>query len=488
MYIAMVSAECAPAAKAGGLGDFVHGLARELAACGNEVEVLLPKYDTLRYDRIADLHPCYQGLGVPFYEQLLDCDVQCGWVDEIKCLFIDPHCQQDFFNRGCIYGEPDDVDRFAFFSRAVLEFLHRAGKQPDIIHCNDWHTGLVPVLLYEMYQGLGMSHPRVCYTLHNLGYQGVAGESVLHQVGLRPERLMTRERLLDPGNPHAVNLMQGGIVYSDYVTTVSPRYVWEIQGTDQGMGLQEVLRLHGRKLAGVLNGIDCRAWNPALDPHIPQTYDLDSLPQKARNKAELCRRLGLAEGRKPLVSVVSRLDRQKGVELIGHGIDYALGSGCQVVLLGSAQDPTIDAVFRDIKRRTDGSADCRLELGYDEELSHQIYAAADMILIPSVYEPCGLTQMIAMKYGVVPVARRVGGLVDTVFDANYSEKPFDERNGYLFDDLTPEGLESAMSRAIGLWYRYPEYFRQLRVNGMRMDYSWTRPGGQYLDIYDHIRV
>jgi starch synthase len=298
---------------------------------------------------------------------------------------------------------------------------------------------------------------------------------------------MTADRLLDAHDPHALNLMKGGIVYSNYVTTVSPRYAWEIQYTEQGMGLQETLRLHAHKLGGVLNGIDYDTWSPETDPYIARNYGPDSLPEKVANKTDLRRRMGLAEDRKPLVCVISRLDRQKGVDLIDHAIRYALASGCQAVLLGSAQDPQIDTRFRTLKQEMRDSPDCHLELGYDEELAHRIYAAADVIVIPSVYEPCGLTQMIAMKYGVVPVVRRVGGLADTVFDANFSDKPFEERNGYLFDELTPEGLESALGRAIGLWFEHPKYFRQLRLNGMQMDNAWGPPAQEYLSIYEHIR-
>ena len=205
------------------------------------------------------------------------------------------------------------------------------------------------------------------------------------------------------------------------------------------------------------------------------------------SKAALRERLGLQESAKPILSVVSRLDRQKGVDLIRHGIDHALGQGCQVVLLGSAQEPAVAATFAKMAERLAPNPDAHLELAYDEELSHQIYAGADMILIPSVYEPCGLTQLIAMKYGVVPIVRRVGGLADTVFDANYSDRPFDERNGYTFDDLTVTAQDHAMERAVGLWYHYPEYFRQLRVNGMTADHSWGSPAGRYLDIYHYLR-
>ncbi|MCF7992217.1 MAG: glycogen synthase [Thiohalocapsa sp.] len=488
MFITMVSPECAPVAKAGGLGDFVQGLAREVAIRGNAVEIILPKYDCLRFDRVWGMHKIYRDLWVPFHDRAIHCDVEYGEVDGLKCFFIDAHSEHGFFNRGKIYGDADDPERFAFFSRAVMEFLYKSGKRPDVIHCNDWQTGLVPVLLFELYAGLGMERSRVCYSLHNMGHQGWTGPQVLHMNGLDAARLITPERLQDPGSPGAVNLMKGGIVYANFVTTVSPRYAWEIQHTDQGMGLQGVLKAHDGKFGGVLNGIDYSTWNPEIDSHIATNYGVDSLPKKAANKVALRRRVGLTDVFKPLIAVVSRLDKQKGVELIRHGIYYALEQGCQFVLLGSAPDPGVDARFRAIKHEMDASPDCHLELGYDEELAHLMYAGSDMILIPSVYEPCGLTQMIAMKYGCVPIARRVGGLADTVFDANYSDRPFEERNGYLFDDLTYDGLESALGRAIGLWHRYPEYFRQLRLNGMRMDNSWNRPGQHYLDIYHHIRA
>jgi len=488
MYITMVGAEFAPVAKVGGLGDAIHGLSRELARQGNEVEVILPKYDSLRLDLVEDLHPALEGISVPFYGQELPCDVECGHVDGIRCFFIDPHSEHEFFNRGVIYGETDDPGRFAFFSRAVLELLLKRDKQPDIIHCHDWQTALVPVLLWEVFEALGLTHPRVCHTLHNLAHQGVAGDYVLRAVGLDPGRLTTSDRLADWGNPQAINLLKGAIVYASAVTTVSPRHAWEILSTDQGMGLQETLQTHRHKLCGVINGVDEEVWNPQTDPHIFQTYGPDSLPGKFRDKLALRRHLGLADAEKPLVAVVSRLDRQKGIELLSHTVNYSLASGCQIVLLGSASEPWIDELFRDIKQRTDGSADCRLVLGYDEELAHQIHAGADIMVIPSLYEPCGLTQMSAMKYGVVPVVRQVGGLADTVFDANHSDKAFEELNGFLFEDFTTKGLESALGRAIRLWLKYPEYFRQLRLNGMHRDVSWAKPGRQYMDVFKRIKA
>jgi len=491
MYVAMVSAECAPVAKAGGLGDFIHGLSRELVLRGHRVEVLLPKYDSLRRDLIEGLAPLHPGIPVPFFDEVIPCRVDQGRVEGVDCLFIDPHSSHAFFERGRIYGEGDDDVRFALFCRAVLEFLAQSGRRPDILHCHDWQTGLVPVLLWEAFDGLrsgpGAAATSVVYTLHNLGHQGWVGEAVLRQVGLSPHRLLTPDRLQDPGNPRCVNLMKGGIVFSSFVTTVSPRYAWEVQHTEQGMGLQGLLRQYNDKFAGVLNGIDDRIWNPLSDRHLARTYGRDTLADKAQNTAALRRRLGLQEASKPILCVVSRLDRQKGVELIRHGIDHALGHGCQVVVLGSASEPAVAEDFRRLQERLAPSPDAHLELAYDEELAHEIYGGADMILIPSVYEPCGLTQLIAMKYGVVPIVRRVGGLADTVFDANYSDRPFSERNGYTFDDLTSTAQDHAMDRAIGLWYQHPDYFRQLRLNGMTADHSWGARAGRYLDIYHHLR-
>jgi len=488
MHIVMVTPECAPVAKAGGLGDVVQGLSNELAIRGNSVEVVLPMYDCMRYDRIWELQKTYSDLWVPYFDQWIRCDVYFGFADGLKCFFIKPHSQHNFFDRGKLYGDRDDAARFAFFSRAALEFLLKSGKRPDIIHCHDWQTGLVPVLLYEIYAGLGLGHSRACYTLHNLGHQGVTGEQVLRQVGLDPLRHMTPERLLDHTYRDAVNLMKGGIVYSNFVTTVSPSYAGEIRHSMAGEGLQGVLNQHGAKVGGVLNGIDYNVWNPEIDRHIPVNYTPENLQDKFRNKTALRHRLLLRDEFKPIIAVVSRLDRQKGVDLMRHALFYALANRCQFVLLGSASEPAINEEFWRIKHHLNDNQDCHLEIGYDEDLSHLIYAGADMIVIPSVYEPCGLTQMIAMKYGTVPVVRRTGGLADTVFDANHSDRPFEERNGYLFDDLNPEGLESAMRRAIGLWYKYPDYFRELRLNGMRQDYSWNHPGQDYLNIYNHIKA
>ena len=488
MNIIMVSSECAPAAKVGGLGDVIHGLARELLRRNHSVEVILPMYDCMRYDRIHHLEKCYDELWVPYYEHRICCEVFRGEVDWIPCLFIKPHSRENFFARGVFYGHPDDDARFVFFCRAALEFLYKSGRQPDIIHCHDWQAGLVPVLLYEVYQPIGMDHPRACYTLHNLRHQGVTGPHVLRQAGLDPNRLMTGDKLLDNAHAGAVNLMKGGIVYSNFVTTVSPRYAEEIKHTELGYGLQSTLNAHAGKFGGVLNGVDYGAWNPEVDSHIPHHYSTHSLEGKLLDKAALRERLLLQERYSPIVAVVSRLDPQKGVRLINHAIFYALANRAQFVLLGSGPEKAINDYFLALKQRLNDNPDCHLEIGYDEELAHLIYAGADMLVIPSAFEPCGLTQIIAMKHRTVPVARATGGLADTVFDANHSDKPYEERTGYTFEDFDDAGLDSALGRAIGLWHEYPGHFRQLQLNGMRQDYSWNRAGSDYLNIYNHIRA
>ena len=484
----MVASECAPVAKVGGLGDVVFGLARELEIRGNSVEIFLPKYDCLRYDQIFGLTLTHKDLWVPWYNSAIHCSVYFGFVHGRKCFFIEPHSQDNFFNRGVFYGQRDDDLRFAFFNRAVLEYMFKSGKNPDIIHCHDWQTALVPVLLFEMYKFLGMTHPRVCFTLHNLQHQGVTGPQVLQATGLnRPEYFFHPDRLQDNFNRGAINLMKGGIVFSNFITTVSPHYAWEIMNTNQDYGLGRTLHTHAVKLGGILNGLDYDTWNPEIDRHIPQVYGPATADNKYENKKALRQRFWLQDVFKPIVSYIGRLDHQKGVPLITHAINYCLQHGAQFVLLGTSPDAKISQHFWGLKRQYNDNPDVHIEIGFNEDLSHLIYAGADMIVVPSLFEPCGLTQLIGLKYGTVPIVRAVGGLADTVFDANFSPKPAHERNGYVFNDFNAAGIESALSRAIGLWYNYAAQFRELMLNGMRCDNSWNYSGEHYLNIYDLIR-
>jgi starch synthase len=488
MYILMLASECAPVAKVGGLGDVVFGLSRELEIRGNSVEIILPKYDCLRYDQIYDLRVAYQDLWVPWYQSSVHCTVYFGFVHGRKCFFIESHSPHNFFNRRTFYGQSDDDQRFAFFCRASLEFMLKSDKHPDIIHCHDWQTGLAPVLLYEIYQHLGMTHPRVCYTLHNLQHQGVTGEHLLRATGLnRHSHFYHQDRLQDNLNQSAINLMKGGIVYSNFVTTVSPRYAQEILYTSQSAGLGHTLHVHRSKLGGVLNGVDYDFWNPETDRHIPRPYGVESLDHKYQSKTGLRQRFWLRDVFKPIVCYIGRLDYQKGVPLITHAIHYCVHNGCQFVLLGTSPDSRLAHHFWNLKQQYNNNPDCHIELSFNEDLSHLIYAGADIIIVPSLFEPCGLTQLIGLKYGTVPVVRNTGGLADTVFDADYANHPYHERNGYVFNDFNTQGIESALHRAIGMWYSYPKHFRELMRNGMKFDFSWNHPGYHYLRIYDYIR-
>jgi len=488
MYIIQIASECAPVAKVGGLGDVVFGLSRELEIRGHSVEIILPKYDCLRYDRIWGLQPVFNDLWVPWYEGSIHCTVFFGFVQGRKCFFIDAHGDHNFFNRGTFYGQRDDDQRFAFFCRAALEFMLKAGKYPDVIHCHDWQTGLVPVLLYEMYQHMGMTHPRICYTLHNLQHQGITREHILRASGLhRPEHFYHQDRLQDNFNPAALNLMKGGIVYANFATTVSPGYLSEILYSSLNHGLGHTLYVHRQKLGGILNGVDYDVWNPETDGHIPRRYGLHTLNNKYDNKTALRQRFWLREEYRPIVCYVGRLDHQKGLPLIIHAIHYCLSNGCQFVLLGTAANDSVMHQFHELKRHYNDNPDCHLEIGFNEDLSHLIYAGSDLILVPSLFEPCGLTQMIGLKYGTVPIVRATGGLADTVFDADHATRPYHERNGYTFNDFNQEGIESALHRAIGMWFGYPKHFRELMENGMCYDYSWNNPGQHYVNVYDYIR-
>jgi starch synthase len=488
MYVVMIAPELAPVAKVGGLGDVVYGLARELEIRGNSVEIILPKYNHMRYDHIWGLTKVYENLWVPWYGGAINTSVWFGFVHGRKCFFLEPHSQDNFFNRSAYYGQNDDVMRFAFFCRAALEFMLKTNKHPEVIHCHDWQTALVPVLLYEMYQHLGMRHSRVCFTVHNFRHQGVTGGQILQATGLhRPEYFFHYDRMRDNKNAQALNLMKAGIVYSNFTTTVSPRHAWEAKDAGQGDGLEPTLHTHHYKFGGVLNGLDYEQFNPESDPHIPAHFNAQTMEKKYDNKRALRQRFWLTDNEKPIIAFIGRLDQQKGLELVRHSIFYAINNRAQFVLLGNSPERGTNDHFLGLKHHLNNSPDCHLEIGYHEELAHLIYAGADMLVVPSRYEPCGLTQLISLRYGTVPIVRSVGGLADTVFDKDYSNRPLHERNGYVFGHGDHAGVESALHRAIACYYEFPEHWRQLMLNGMKFDYSWNDPGQHYLNIYDFIR-
>jgi starch synthase len=334
-----------------------------------------------------------------------------------------------------------------------------------------------------------MTHPRACLTIHNLMHQGHAGAELLRAAGLHPpERFFDWLRMGDNHHKDGLNVLKAGIVYSNFVTTVSPRYAFESKEQGQGFGLEPTLHIHHMKYGGVLNGIDYEVWNPEIDGTLPACYGVDRLDGKCENKRALRQRLMLADNDKAIVAFIGRLDPQKGLELVRHAIFYTLERGAQFVLLGASADQAINDDFWGLKQMLNDSPDCHLEIGFDDDLAHLIYAGADLMLVPSRFEPCGLTQLISLRYGTVPVVRTVGGLADTIFDQDHSDRPLRQRNGYRFDHYDAPGLESALGRAIDCYCARPEQFRELMKNGMRADYSWNQPGQDYLNIYDFIRA
>ena len=488
VYVVMVTPECAPAAKAGGLGDMVSGLSRELEIRGNAVEIILPKYARLRYSDIWGLEPSYRDLWVPWYGQAVRCTVWFGHAGGRKCFFIEPHSVADFFGRDRLYGYWDDAERFAFFSKAALEFMVATGKRPDIVHCHDWQTGLVPVLLHEQY-GEAMPDQRVCYTIHNFRHQGTSDEQVLWATHLgRPDHFLDADRLGDDFRYRGLNPMKGGVVYSNFVTTVSASHADEALYGDGASGLGRTLKEHQEKFRGVLNGIDYEVWNPETDPVLPARYSTGSIERKYQNRAAVRERFWLRETRGPVVAYVGRLDEQKGMHLVHHALFYTLARGGQFVLIGDAHHQDgINSHFWQLKDHLNDNPDCHLEIGYRDELAHLIYAGADLLVVPSMFEPCGLAPLIGMRYGTVPVVRATGGMIDTVFDRDNSGHPPAERNGFVFHHTDNRAIESALGRALRLRSVRPREFRRLAVNGMRADYSWAAPGQEYLDIYQHIR-
>lgn len=454
MYIVHLAAELAPIAKVGGLADVLQGLSRALSRRGHDVEVIMPKYDCLDLKEVRNLEV------VGTFGRF---SMWRGAYDEITVYFVESHEPEELFDRGEIYGCEDDATRFTFFCWAALEFLEKTGKRPDIIHLHDWHTAVTAPLLKERYQGL---EAKIVFTIHNLAYQGHCKGEVLDQIGWKSAKVKDGEYY---------NLMKAGIVYADHVTTVSPNYAKEILTTEKGCELQPVLKKYRSKFSGVLNGIDYDYWDPMHDPFLPKGFGIKNLKGKIDVKKELRSRLSLVDEDSPIVTAITRLVPQKGPELIKAALLRTLEWGGQFVLLGSTLDEITHSHFFNLKRKLTGSRHVHLELVYNEELSHLVYGGSDLFLVPSVFEPCGLTQMIAMRYGSVPLVRETGGLVDTVFDG---------KNGFTFGPPTAEAICETIDRALPLWGT--STWKSLIENGMKENYSWDKPAENYLQIYNRI--
>lgn len=496
MHVIHIASELAPLAKVGGLADVLLGLCRELSWKGHDVDIIIPKYDCMDSNEIRDLAIEIPDMKSFYAGQWHSNTVWIGWVENLKVYFIEPHHPRHFFDRGCFYGCDDDVERYTYFSRACLEFLLKRGLHPDIIHIHDWQTAAIAPLYYELYQSQVLVKPKIVFTIHNIEYQGKCAVPNLIALGLPGEKLLTPEKLQDSSYASSVNLLKGAIVYSDFITTVSPNYAKEVQTPEGGRGLDQTLIQYTNKFAGVLNGIDYSYWNPEVDRYLPAHFssrelpshkkDRSTLDQKAFIKKLLREKLELAEVHRPVVGCIARLVPQKGIEMIKHVILSIADKRGQFVLLGSSPIPEINAEFHALKHTFSDNPHVRLTLQHHEDLAHMIFAGSDLFIVPSLFEPCGLTQLIAMKYGTIPVVRRTGGLADTVFDLDESELPFEVRNGFVFDTPNASGIDSALDRAIHCWYDDPDRWRKIMINAMNRDYSWNKSSDLYLKIYSQV--
>ncbi|MBS4168792.1 glycogen synthase [Parachlamydia sp. AcF125] len=495
MHIIHIAAELAPLAKVGGLADVVLGLCRELSWKGHDVDIILPKYDCMDSNQIGDLTIVTDNLMSYYHNEWHKNTVWKGWVENLKVYFIEPHHPHRFFQRGCYYGCEDDVERYLYFCRASLEFLFNKQIPCDIIHVHDWQTAAIPLLIKEIYENMGFNHAKTTLTIHNIEYQGRCSAFDLDRIGLKGDSYFTPEKLQDKVYPESLNLLKGGITYSNFITTVSPTYAREILTQELGFGLEDTLLKYTDKLKGILNGVDYSYWNPEIDRYLPAHYSSRELPRDKEDrhtlnkkgfiKKVLRERLGLSEKHKPIVGCVARLVPQKGIDLIKHAISYLVEQEAQFILLGTSPIPKISEEFFLLQQVYLNHPDVSLVLHHQEELAHQIFAGSDILIVPSLFEPCGLTQMIALKYGTIPVVRKTGGLSDTIIDVG-SPTETGNANGYTFNDPTPQSFEATLHRAIRCWFDDPSKWWQLMIHGMNIDFSWNHPASHYLEIYQHL--
>ena len=475
MQIVFASAECAPFVKTGGLGDVAGSLPAALVRAGAEVIVMVPKYATIKDEYKAQM------------EHFSDFYVSLGWRNEycgleklehdgVTYMFID---NERYFARDYPYGFFDDGERFAFFSKAITESLQHlpAGFECDILHCNDWQTALAPVFLREFYQGLPLyDRVKTVFSIHNVAFQGQFSDTVMEDIlGVAHIPAAASQLRCDACS---INYMLGALHYADAITTVSPTYAGEIQTPEFGEGLDGVLRERSYALQGILNGIDVAGFDPATDKRIAANYTIDDRSGKAVCKAKLQEELGLeVRDDRPLMVMVTRLTRQKGMDLVMYALDRILAGGVQVAVLGTG-DRDYEDGLRYFQDKYPGTMAARIE--FDPALSQRMYAAADMFLMPSKFEPCGLSQIIAMRYGTLPIVRETGGLKDTVIPYNEFTG---EGTGFSFSNFNGDEMGDAVFRAARLFWDNRDAWNQLVTQAMSQDFSWTRSADKYLDLY-----
>lgn len=473
--VLFVASEATPFIKTGGLADVMGALPKALAAKGMDVRLVIPKYSLIKEEWKSRMKPVTTGIVNLAWRQLYY-GVDEIQLDGVTVYFVD---NEWYFKRDRLYGFEDDAERFAYFCRAVLTMLPHVGFQPDIIHCNDWHTGLLGVFLKEdFYHDPYYAHIKVIYTIHNLKYQGIYPPTIMQDIIGLPKELFDNGNLECDG---CVNYMKSGMVYADSITTVSPTYAQEITYPYFGERLDGYIRDNQDRVHGIINGLDETAYNPSLDSYITQTYTSDNARSGKRiNKDALRRELGLRIKRGvPMIAMVSRLVEDKGMDLVIRIMDELVEDDVQLVIVGTG-DAKYEQAFRDLAQRHPTKVSANIL--FDEGLAHRVYAASDIFLMPSRYEPCGLSQLIALKYGSIPVVRETGGLKDTVI-------PFDKHtgigNGFTFLNFNAHELLFTAKRALG-YYEDTVLWDQLVKNAMDSDYSWNQSAQAYINLYQSV--
>ncbi len=468
MKILFVSAEAYPLAKVGGLGDVAGSLPKALRSLGHDVRMVLPRYGMIR-DAKDDGGPFAVGVGGSALEARLKTTNLSG----LPVYLID---RPDLFDRPKVYEYEDDGKRFGFFCRAVLDSLPAADFWPDVIHLNDWHSAMVAVFLRTLYAGDERYHRiKTVLTIHNLQHQGLFGRDLFDWLGL-PAEAWNLEAVEFYGQ---LNFMKAGIVYADFVNTVSPTYAKEIQTEEYGCRLDGLLRARSAKLTGILNGIDYDVWNPAKDPIIAQKYSKSTVDKKAANKAALQKETGLpAKADVPVLGMVSRVTEQKGFDILIPALPELLQEGVQTILLG-AGERKFEAPLAELAASHPRFV---AYLKYDEAFAHRIYAGSDFFLMPSKFEPCGLGQMISLRYGTLPIARITGGLTDTVSDLTADPT---RGNGFAFEEYAPAALLDATRRAVA-FFRGRRGWKGVRQRAMSLDLSWNASAKRYAALYERV--
>ncbi|XP_047946511.1 glycogen synthase-like [Salvia hispanica] len=491
IHIIHVTAEMAPIAKVGGLGDVVTGLARACLTRGHTVDVFLPFYECINKQHVKEL-TLISTYGSYHDGSWIPTNVYRGVVFGIPVVFIEP--TNHFFKGQSVYGGSyDELEAYLFFSRACLEWLQVSATQPDIIHVHEWQTAGLPLLYWDMYQYLSLQKPRIVLTIHNMEHYGECRQEQLNKCGLDGSVYSTEEKAMDDRtighNPERLSLLKGGIVYSNAVVTVSPTYLKE---TLNSGWLAATLIRHRDKYFGILNGIDTAIWNPATDAFLPAKFDANQIEGKKICKLYVQRGLGLApeaqdSAKVPLVVCITRLVAQKGLHLITNAIRHVEALNGQMIILGTAPDARVGSEFEGLARLHNEGPSIRILQMYSEELSHMLYAAADIVLVPSIYEPCGLSQMIGMRYGAVPLVRKTGGLADTVFDMD-DQSHSEIANGFVFEGIDEGSLNCTLDRAFSFYHEKPNEWRDTVKKVLQMDNSWNNAAGKYIDVYNNVRV